>query len=58
MFWYFGREACGILDPTGIEPTAPESEGEVSTTGPPGKSPFITFLNYKSKLYEIGFIEL
>ena len=39
MFWFFGREACGILVPRpGIEPTPPALEGEVLTTGKPGKS--------------------
>ena len=29
MFWFFGREACGILDPRpGIEPAPPALEGE------------------------------
>ena len=38
MFWFFGHEACGILAPRpGIEPAPPELEGEVLTTGPPGK---------------------
>ena len=40
MFWFFGREAYGILAPQpGIEPTPPALEGEVLTTGPPEKSP-------------------
>ena len=39
LFWFFGREACGILAPRpGIEPAPPALEGEVLTTGPPGKS--------------------
>ena len=39
MFWFFGREARGILAPQpGIEPAPPGLEGKVSTTGPPGKS--------------------
>ena len=39
MFWFFGREACGILAPQpGIEPATPALEGEVLTTGLPGKS--------------------
>ena len=39
MFWFFGHEACGILAPLpGIEPTPHALEGEVLTTGPPGKS--------------------
>ena len=39
MLWFFGRQACGILaSQPGIEPTPHELEGEVLTTGPPGKS--------------------
>ena len=39
MFCFFGCEACGILAPgPGIEPAPPALEGEVLTTGPPGKS--------------------
>ena len=35
----FGPEACGILaSRPGIEPTPPALEGEVLTTGPPGRS--------------------
>ena len=42
MFWFFGHGACGILVPQpGIEP--PALEGEVLTTGPPGKSPQNSF---------------
>ena len=42
MFWFFGCEACGILAPwPGIEPALPVLEGEVLTTGPPGKSPVL-----------------
>ena len=38
MFWFFGHEACGILAPQpGMELTLPALEGEVLTTGPPGK---------------------
>ena len=40
MFWFFGREECGILVPrSGIELTPPALEGEVLTTGPPVKFP-------------------
>ena len=36
---FFGHNACEILAPQpGIEPTSPVMEGEVLTTGPPGKS--------------------
>ena len=39
VFWFFGCKACGILAPQpGIEPALPALEGEVLTTGPPGKS--------------------
>ena len=39
MFWFFGHKACGILAPRlGIEPAPPALEGEVLTTGSPGKS--------------------
>ena len=38
LFWFFGQEACGILAPQpGIEPEFPALDGEVLTTGPPGK---------------------
>ena len=38
-FGFFGCEACGILAPwPGNEPAPLALEGEVSTTGPPGKS--------------------
>ena len=43
MFWFFGREACGILAPQpGIELAPPALEGEVLTTGLPGKSPILS----------------
>ena len=39
MFWFFGREAYGILAPQpGVEPAPLALEGKVLTTGPPGKS--------------------
>ena len=39
MFRFFGHKACRILAPgPGIEPAPPELEGEVLTTGLPGKS--------------------
>ena len=44
IFWFFGRQACGILAPwPGIEPAPPALEGEVLTTGPPGKSQWWPF---------------
>ena len=47
MFWFFGCEPCGILAPQpGIEPAPPALEGEVLTTGPPGKSLY-SVLEYK-----------
>ena len=39
FFFFFGCEACGILAPRpGIVSATPALEGEVLTTGPPGKS--------------------
>ena len=39
MFWLFGCEASGILDPQpGIEIASPVSEGKVLTSAQPGKS--------------------
>ena len=39
MFCFFDPKACGTLAPQpGIEPTTPAVEGEVLTTGLPGKS--------------------
>ena len=39
MFWFFGCEACVISAPhPEIEPASPALEGDVLTTGPPGKS--------------------
>ena len=39
IFYFFGHKACGILDPwPGIEPAPSALEGEVLTTGLPGKS--------------------
>ena len=37
-FGFLAMEICGILDSwPGIEPTLPALEGELLTTGPPGK---------------------
>ena len=42
FFCFFGPKACGILVPDQkIELAPPALEGEVLTTGPPGKSPNI-----------------
>ena len=39
IFRFFGREACGILNPwPGIEPVPPALEGGILTTGPSGNS--------------------
>ena len=39
MFWFFGQEARGILAPSPeIAPSPRALEGEVLTTGLPGKS--------------------
>ena len=39
MLWFFGPKARGVLAPRpGVEPAQPALEGEILTTGPPGKS--------------------
>ena len=44
MCWFFGHEACGILAPwPGNELAPPALEGEVLTTGWPGKSQYRLF---------------
>ena len=50
MFWFFGREACGILAPwPGIKPAFPALEGEVLTTGLPGKTLYVVLSHYQDK---------
>ena len=45
MFWFFGFEAWGILVPRpGIKLRHLALEGEVLTTGPPGKPQELPFL--------------
>ena len=45
FFWCFGRKVCGIPgSQPGIKPTPPALEGEVPTTGLPGKPPNIYYL--------------
>ena len=45
MFWVFDCEACGILaSQPGIESIPPALEGEVLTTGLPGKPLFESIL--------------
>ena len=44
MFWLFGQKACGMLGPQpGIKPAPLALEGEVLTTGPPGKLHFLLY---------------
>ena len=51
MFGFFGHETCRILAFwSGIQPTPYDLEGEVSTTGLPGKSPHNNLLKYESDL--------
>ena len=47
FFFLLSEEVCGILAPLGggIEPTPLALEGEVLTTGPPGKSQLIQSLH-------------
>ena len=48
FFGFFGHKACRILAPQpGIESAPPALEGEVLTTGPPGKS-LVIHLKYSS----------
>ena len=52
IFCFFGHKSHGILVPQqGIEPTPPALEGEVLTTGPPGKSLFLIFGNGTTIFY-------
>ena len=46
FFFFFGHDMCGILaSRPGFEPSPPALEGEVLTTGQPGKSPdFLSFV--------------
>ena len=42
MFWFFGLYAFETLaPPSGIEPALPALEGELLSTGPTGKPPFL-----------------
>ena len=44
MFWLFGQKECEILAlQLGIKPTPSSLEGEVLTTGLPGKSVDLNF---------------
>ena len=49
MFWLFDHEACGILVP-GL--TSPPWEGEVLSTGLPGKSQYICLI--RGSLLRLG----
>ena len=51
MFWFFGREACGILTPRPrMETTSTAMESEVLTTGPQGKSQDCLDINFTYKI--------
>ena len=57
MFWLFGHETCGILAlQPGIKPTCPTLEGEVLTTGLPGKSLFLLFKSHSPRLEMPAFL--
>ena len=48
FFFFFCWEACGIITPRpGVKPACPALEGEVLTSGPPGKSPKQVFNRFK-----------
>ena len=54
--WFFGHVACGIVVPQpGIETASPTLEGQVLTTGPPGKPPIDYHLweTYKVSTFQI-----
>ena len=56
IFWFFGCKVCGSLAPrTGIKPVPLTLEGEVSTTGLPGKSQSIVCLR-ATKLQYFGHV--
>ena len=49
MFWFFGPEVCRVLAlQPGIEPAPSALEGELLTTGPPGKSLKVLMYWYNS----------
>ena len=53
-FFFFVREACGILaPPQEIKPVPPALEGEVVTTGSPGKSLNIPDHSLIRKVWEV-----
>ena len=46
MVWFFNHEVCGVLAPLpGIKPAPPALEGEVLSTGLPGKFHTLQSLN-------------
>ena len=56
FFFFFGCETCGILTPRpGIESTPSTLEGEVLSTGPPGKSDYcyFSYLNFNYIYLEV-----
>ena len=53
MLWFFGHKACGISAPRpGIKSAPPAMEGEVLTTGLPGKSLSWIFLTWEWRGWE------
>ena len=55
MFWFFSREACGILTfRPGIEPASPAKKDEVLTTGSPGKFPIYFLIKKRKKEMSLG----
>ena len=54
MFWVFSYKAYGILAPqSGIEPASLVLEGEVLTTGPPGRFQLVFFFFNQISMYII-----
>ena len=53
---FFGHMPCGILVPwPGMEPIPPTLEGEVLTTGPPGKSLLLLFFYINIIVLQVPF---
>ena len=45
MFWFFGLDACGILAARpGTKPAPHTLEGDVLTTRPPERFPYVFFV--------------
>ena len=57
MFWFLDPEARGILASPEMEPAPPPLEGEVLTTGPPGKSQSYSFCPFPPAFPSFGLLK-